>query len=734
MKQNSSHITKLLLLPLLLIAISWGLFASCSGTQLAEGEHLLGDVSVESEDANVSTSQFMPYLRQTSPKNFLSRLTKKGRKNIFNAQQAEASRQDFTAILNNNGYMQAVVRIDTVVNEKNKMDVTYRLQPGKQLFVGAFEVEIEDEQMDSLLRKNHILPHSSLFEAKPFNATKLNSERKRITDYLLEKGYSRFNKEFITVEADTMEGENQVWLTMKIDKFRANSRMAPTNHPQYKIGNITYKTLNAKHSILSSDSIYADRQVFRKSVLEENTLLEENMLFRYSDLQQTYNRFGRLGALRSTQVVLNERPDTNVIDAEIRLQPNLVNSISFMPEGTNTAGNLGAAASLTYSNRNVFRGSETFSMQLRGAYEAISGLEGYSDSEYKEIGGEAKLEFPRLLAPFIDRNFRRRQLASSELSLSYNTQNRPEFHRRVLRSIWRYRWQSASKSHSYVFDLLDLNFISMPWISETFKETYLESGSKRNAILKYNYEDLFIMKIGMSMSFKGRTQAFRIGVETAGNTLSTIGKLTNARLNEDGQRMMFGNAYAQYAKIDFDYTKILPIRPKTDLALHTDFGVAYPYGNSKILPFEKRYFSGGANSVRGWSVRELGPGRFRSTDGAIDFINQTGDMKLDLNAELRGPLFWKFNYAFFVDAGNLWTLRNYEDQPGGKFRINHFLEEIAVGYGAGLRLNFDYFILRFDCGMKAINPAYETSEEHWAIFNPKLSRDFTFHFAVGLPF
>ncbi|MCQ2255051.1 MAG: outer membrane protein assembly factor [Bacteroidaceae bacterium] len=719
---------------LILITIGVGLFASCSSTQLAEGEHYLGSVSVESEDPSVSTSQFLPYLRQTSSKSLLSKLSKKGRKNIFDVQEAEASRRDFKAILNNNGYMQAVVNLDTVVNEKGKMDVTYKLQPGKQLFVGAFEVFVEDEHMDSLLRKNDILPHSSLFETKPFNATALNSERKRITDYLLEKGYSRFNKEFITVDADTMEGENQVWMTMKIEKFRANSRMEPTNHPQYSIGNITYKTLHAKHSPLNADSIYADKQVFRKSVLEENTLFEEKMLFKYSDLQQTYNRFGRLGALRSTQIVLSERPDTNIIDAVIHLQPNLVNSISFMPEGTNTAGNLGAAASLTYSNRNVFRGSETFSMQLRGAYEAIHGLEGYSDSEYREFGSEAKLEFPRLLAPFINRNFRRRQLASSELSLSYNTQNRPEFHRRVLRSTWRYRWQSASKSHSYVFDLLDLNFISMPWISETFKETYLESGSKRNAILKYNYEDLFIMKIGMSMSFKGRSQAFRVGVETAGNILSGFGKLTNARINENGQRVMFGNAYAQYAKFDFDYTKILPLRPKTDLALHTDFGVAYPYGNSKILPFEKRYFSGGANSVRGWSVRELGPGRFRSTDGAIDFINQTGDMKIDLNAELRGPLFWKLNYALFVDAGNLWTLRNYEDQPGGKFRINHFLEEMAVGYGAGVRFNFDYFILRFDCGMKAINPAYETNEEHWAIIHPKLSRDFTFHFAVGLPF
>ena len=138
--------------------------------------------------------------------------------------------------------------------------------------------------------------------------------------------------------------------------------------------------------------------------------------------------------------------------------------------------------------------------------------------------------------------------------------------------------------------------------------------------------------------------------------------------------------------------------------------------------------------MRGWGVRELGPGRFRGTDGRIDFINQTGDMKFDLNAEYRTKLFWKFNGAVFVDAGNIWTLRDYPEQPGGQFQLKNFLQEIAVAYGLGIRLNFDYFLVRFDMGMKAINPAYTSDEEHYAIFHPDFGRDFCFHFAVGLPF
>ena len=208
----------------------------------------------------------------------------------------------------------------------------------------------------------------------------------------------------------------------------------------------------------------------------------------------------------------------------------------------------------------------------------------------------------------------------------------------------------------------------------------------------------------------------------------------NFKKNSTGQSTFLDIAYAQYAKFDVSYTRLLTVSDVSQLALHGSMGIAYPYGNSRVLPFEKRYFSGGANSVRGWSVRELGPGKFKGTDGRIDFINQTGDMKLDLNAELRTHLIWKFDGALFVDAGNIWTLRTYAEQPGGEFKFNTFFEQLAVGYGAGLRLNLDYFILRLDGGMRAVNPVHTTNKEHYPLLHPRWGRDFTFHFAVGLPF
>ena len=183
----------------------------------------------------------------------------------------------------------------------------------------------------------------------------------------------------------------------------------------------------------------------------------------------------------------------------------------------------------------------------------------------------------------------------------------------------------------------------------------------------------------------------------------------------------------------FDFTKSTRIDRNNSVAFHIGFGIAYPYGNSNILPFEKRYFSGGANSVRGWSVRSLGPGSYSGGDKNINFINQSGDIKLDINLEYRAYLFWKLNGAFFIDAGNIWTIREYEDQPGGAFRFKDFYKQIALSYGIGLRLNLDFFILRLDAGMKAIDTAYK-GRAHYPITNPDFSKDLSLHFAVGLPF
>ena len=237
----------------------------------------------------------------------------------------------------------------------------------------------------------------------------------------------------------------------------------------------------------------------------------------------------------------------------------------------------------------------------------------------------------------------------------------------------------------------------------------------------------------LNSATKENSYTIRMNFESAGNLLWAASKLLKFNKNSDGRYSAFGLEYEQYLKADFDLAKRIRMDSRNVLALHFALGIGYPYGNSDMLPFSKRYFAGGANSVRGWSVRGLGPGRYAG-GSSIDFMNRSGDIKLDLSSELRTKLFWVIQGAFFIDAGNIWTIKEYASQPGGAFKLNRFYEEIAAAYGIGIRMDFDYFVLRFDGGMKAVNPAYIGSKDQFPIIRPNLDRDFTFHFAIGYPF
>lgn len=729
---------------LVICAVIIFICTSCSTTKFVpDGKYLLTDVKIETDNKNVNTSQMEQYINQKANTKWFSlfavplgtynlsgrdstkwinRILKRlGEEPVlFDTLKAEMSRKNLGTVMQNMGYLHADVSLKTIANDK-KIKVIYTLHTGKPYFIGNIEYDIYDKSIAQILdMKNE--NNRGLKKGMIFSINNLENERKRITNILSDSGYYKFNKDYIIYEADSTRTNDSIDVNLKLMKFRANSKSPEKDHNRYYINKVNFTSADG------------DKIKLRRSVLSDNLAIKEGAPFCEHDLQTTYNNFARLQAVKYTNIRFEELPDTSLLNCNIQLSTNKPNTISFQPEGTNTAGDLGAAASLTYENRNLFHGSEMLSIQLRAAFEAITGLEGYQAEDYEEYNIEGRLMFPRFIAPFLSENFRRNSNAHSELTVSYNLQNRPEFHRRVFTAAWKYLWNAPKQNSTYRFDLIDLNYVYMPWISEKFKEDYLDDDSNRNAILRYNYEDLFIMKMGFGMTYNNGVHAIKANIETSGNILSLLSGVSKFDKNSQGQYTLFNIAFAQYVKADFDYTRLFTFDWRNSLALHFGFGIAYPYGNSKILPFEKRYFSGGANSVRGWNVRELGPGKFKGTDGRIDFINQTGDMKLDFNLEYRTALFWKFNGAFFIDAGNIWTLRSYADQPGGQFKFDEFYKQIAVSYGLGIRLNLDYFILRLDMGVKAINPAYTTTEEHYPIISPNFKRDFSLHFAVGLPF
>lgn len=748
--------------------------ASCSVSKfIPEGEYLLDDVKVVSDDKAVKPSDISGYNRQnpnsswfslvkvpmhiyslsgTDTTRWINRFIQKlgDKPVIFDEEAAERSREDMQSALHNMGYMQADVRLRKETRKK-KLRLKYLVHPGPAYRISHWDYDIQD---DSVRRYMAGYASQLMHEGMRFDVNTLDQERQQMTNHLQDRGFYRFNKEYVTCTADTVRGTHLVDLTFHIAPYDATSH---TTHARYRIGEVNVVTdFDMTHAMRQDfarfDSLhykglnifYRERPFLKPEVLSQNIAITPDSFYSDSRLQHTRSSLGRLHAIKYTDIRFQEdAADSTRLDCHVLLSRNKVNSFSAELEGTNSAGDLGAAASLSYQNRNLFNGSELFTFKVRGAYEAVTGLQGYSNENYVEYGVEASINFPRFLFPFISAEVRQRTQATSEIGIQFNSQERPEFGRRAASVTWGYRWTYKRKWQHRV-DVLDLNYVYMPWISSTFREEYLDNPENSNSILRYNYENLLIMKAGYGFTYhsdgresrtaSNNSYSIRFNIESSGNLLYAFSHMLNATRNEDHQCTVANIAYAQYIKTDIDFTKSFRIDHRNSIVFHVGMGVAYPYGNSRILPFEKRYFSGGANSVRGWSVRRLGPGSFAGNDRNIDFINQSGDIKLDLNLEYRTKLFWKLNGAFFVDAGNIWTIRDYEEQPGGAFRFDSFYKQIAVSYGLGLRFDFDYFILRFDAGMKAVNPAYRNSKEHYPLIHPDFGRDFAFHFAVGYPF
>lgn len=759
-----------LMLRLLAIIV---LLSGCNATRFVpETESLLSSVKITTDNKQIRTSEYRPYIRQNEnarwfnlvkvPLGFyclsgqdstkaMNRFFRKIGEPpvIYSEKMQEHSRAALTSALQSKGFLHASVTADTIT-KKRRTKLTYRMHPGKRFFVTAIHYEFDDAGIEKEIKSS--ASSSLLYKGMPMDLSVLNAERNRIIRNLKNRGYYRLHKEFISFRADTMDNDYGIELTLRFAR-PAGSDSSNVYTP-YRLRDVTiHEEISPYETADTSEyrglRICYDKKLrMQRRVYHTHVFIRPDSMYREANTQNTYGALGSLSAINYSNIRFKEVPEQEaMLDCDISVRLNKPHSVSAELEGTNTSGDLGAAVAFTYNNRNIFRGAENLSLKVRGAYEAITGLEGYSNANYVEYSAEASLRFPTFMFPLLPFKVKQRLKANSEISLLYNSQNRPEFHRRVLTGSWLYRWSRNGRPKlQHRLDMLSLNYVFMPWISNTFRKEYLEGEDPRYSILRYSYENLFIMKFGYGFVYNSQhgggsnglyqTNDFqlRMNIETAGNLLYGLSRLFKASKDGNQQYNIFNIAYSQYAKFDFDYAKSFLINERNSLAIHAAFGIALPYGNSTIIPYEKRYFAGGANSIRGWSVRELGPGSYVGQDGKIDFINQTGNLKLDLSMEYRTQLFWKFHGAFFIDAGNIWNTRNYPDQPGGTFHFDSFHRQIAVSYGLGIRFNLDYFILRFDGGMKAVNPAVKSGPEHFPLWHPNFHRDFTFHFAVGLPF
>ena len=779
MKQKSNYI-----LVKMLVAACVMLLTACSTTKhVPEGKYLLDDVKInitdKDKDTPLKSAEMMNYLRQIPNHKVLGglrlqlafyNLSGKDSTNWFNKwvrrvgsapviydpSLTEASVKQLSTALANKGYMNSTVTVDTLGNlDKKRMKVTYNVTFGQPHYVSSISYNIPNDTLREL-----ILADSAQFLVKQnsvFDRNLLDEERQGISERLRSKGYFAFNKEYITFTADTAAGEKNVNLTMNLMRpYLSESMPYYTSHRPFYVRNVTFVTsynpatmhnstdFDEKDLVWHNDYriFYGDDRYLRASVLEESCFISPGKQYNSKDVDRTYEAFGRLGIVKFVNIELvpvGEIDGKIWLDADVLLSRTKPQTASVSLEGTNSEGDFGFGVGLGYQHRNVFKGSEILNAKFKASYESLSGdLSGFINDNYSEYQAELGIRYPKFKAPFLKRSFKQKILAQTEFALNFNYQERPEYTRVIAGAGWRYLWSERTNKTRHTFNLMDLNYVNLP----KSKSSFIENIS--NPLLRYSYEDHLIMRMGYSYYHSNKKEAnmmrklyqpdvytIRVATETAGNLLYGISNLIGQD-KEDGTYKVVGINYSQYFKVDADYSFTHSFNPKSSLAFHVGVGAAMPYGNSKVLPFEKRFYAGGANSVRGWGVRTLGPGSYFATNSVNSFIYQCGDIRLDLNLEYRAKLFWVLELGAFIDAGNIWTIREYEDQPGGVFKFNKFYEQIALSYGLGIRMDFTYFLLRLDVGMKAHNPA--SGQERWPLLHPDWGRDSAFHFSVGYPF
>ena len=674
---------------------------------------------------------------------------------IYDSTLTMASVNQLQRALINKGFLKNEVTSDVkLLPEKKKAQVTYNVTLNEPYTIRSIKYDIPSDSLRGI-----ILGDTTNFPIKAqslLDHNKLDAERELIVQRMRNNGYYAFNKSYITFLADTAAGSREVDLTLTLsDAIQELPHIPKTDtHRQFYVRNVVFVT--NYDAVTMQNGFYGDTVTYNgitmlygedkyidKQVLYENCFIRPNQLYNASDVDRTYKALGRLGIIKFINIDM--RPFMDVagdlwVDAYILLNRDKSQTISFSLEGTNSEGDLGFGIGADYQHRNIFKGSEVLNVKFKASYESLSGdLSGLINDNYSEYSGDVGITFPKFKMPFLRESFKRRIQASTEFMTSFNYQERPEYTRIIAGAGWKYIWSERNNQMRHTFNLIDISYIFLP----KSKINFLDSIT--NPLLRYSYENHLIMRMGytfyktnkqlanpLTTVFQDNIYTIRASAETAGNVLYGISHLIGQKREADDSYKVFGTRYSQYIKLDGDFALTHYINQRSSIALHAGFGIAVPYGNSTVLPFEKRFYSGGANSVRGWGVRTLGPGSFDGKKSQNSFIYQCGDIRLDLNIEYRCKLFWVLELGAFIDCGNVWTIREYENQPGGVFKFNKFYEQLALSYGLGLRMDFTYFLMRFDMGMKAHNPA--SGQEHWPLFSPNFKRDAEFHFSIGYPF
>lgn len=642
-------------------------------------------------------------------------------------------------ILDKNGYFGSSAKYDVVYDKRNnkKARINYTLNVAKPYLIDSL-IYLEDDSkinhfIDSLAKKD---PYLQIGER--FCVDSLERVRIDIANRMRNRGYYYFRPEYLEFLADSLTKPHSIALKLSIADNTPKLALK-----KFVTGDITtYVMRRSKRNPGTPDTLETDKGkiiVMRPSRLRENMIpsciaFQQGKVFSVRQMDRTQTRLARLGVFGTINIqpVPADTGENPTLDVNIYTQFNRPIEASLevnVASKSNSYLGPGLIAGITHHN--IFGGGEKFSVEFDATYEWQTGRERSDVFNSYEFGLNTSLAFPRLLAPnFIHRS--QRDLNWSTISLGANILNRPKYFKMAeFNTGISYQWRT-SRHVTQSFTPLKLSYTKL--ISTT---TEFDSIMGANPAIALSFQNQFIPEMSYSYTYDRFFERERINginfnlqVTEAGNVLDGIWKLTGAK----GTKKLFGTPFSQFAKVQAQlvYTRRLIRGTNHWLVSRFLIGAEHAYGNSKEVPYKEQFYVGGANSIRAFSVRSLGPGSYRAPSDQINgYFDQTGTFKLEANVEYRFPLVSMLHGALFVDAGNVWLLKNDEQRPGGLLKANTFLRDIALGTGVGLRVDLGMIVVRGDLGYGLHTP-YSNGTGHY--FNVPFKDAFAFHLAIGYPF
>jgi hypothetical protein len=677
---------------------------------------------------------------------------------LYDEYQANRSRNQLLIFLKNKGYYNAEV-IDSVIvgNNKKKLNLIYDIKARQPYRINKYFYSIQDPKLSNVLLSdsvNRLIKTNDVFDLDV-----LNAERKRLSLFMKDRGYYNFSEEYISFLADTSFFNFSVNLTLKVDDAHLkNSDRETIEHQKYKIRNYLINPSYSPADLSGNQSpqrfdtlvnkdyvfIYQGKLKYKPELFYNLNRLKDSTYYSLQNAEKTYralNRLKQFSLINIGFIELNEVDQDSVplLDCRMQLSPLSRQNISAEVEGTNSSGNLGVAGNLNFQHRNVFAGAEVFDFQLRVASERQQ----ISDSIYntQEYGFESNLTIPKFLSFIRAKHLFTFQIPETKFTIGYNYQNRPDYTRTISNLKFGYNWKSTNyKFHS--LNLVDLNYVHL------YNQNYTFINSIKDLYIKSSFTDHLISATSYSWMYNTQNvnkredyKFYKFNIESAGNLLGIYSRLvgkdkisvldTVTNLTSSYYKIL-NTRFAQYIKSDFEYRYGHIIDKHSSVVGRAFVGVGVPFGNFNVLPFEKKYFTGGANGIRAWQVRSLGPGSYKAPSNI--YPNQSSDIKLESNLEYRFNLFWIMEGALFLDAGNVWAINYKDNREGSVFKIDGFYKQIAVGSGFGIRFDFTYFLFRLDLGMKMRDPSLPTGKRFIPGNYPITSDHFNLSFAIGYPF